>query len=208
MKGQIQQRLVWVRLYEQTGDAGYVCRRCGISRPTLRKWWKRYRASGQAGLADLSKRPKSSPMSKVTKQFEELILEMRRTRNLGARRLQSELLRHDELSFSLATIHKVLRKHQVEPIKRHRTKKEYVRYAKLIPGDRVQLDTCKIGPLLYQYTAIDDCTRLRVLRLYSRRSAQETLDFLDAVIDEMPFPVQRIQTDRGLEFFAAKVQKR
>ncbi|WP_435370220.1 helix-turn-helix domain-containing protein, partial [Acinetobacter indicus] len=23
-------------------DAGLVCRRCGISRPTLRKWWKRY----------------------------------------------------------------------------------------------------------------------------------------------------------------------
>ena len=30
-------RLGWVKLYQQTGDAGLVCRRCGISRPTLRK---------------------------------------------------------------------------------------------------------------------------------------------------------------------------
>jgi transposase-like protein len=35
-------RLAWVELYAKTGDAGLVCRRCGISRPTLRKWWRRY----------------------------------------------------------------------------------------------------------------------------------------------------------------------
>ena len=45
-------RLGWVRLYEEAGDAGLVCRRCGISRPTLRKWWRRYRAEGEAGLQD------------------------------------------------------------------------------------------------------------------------------------------------------------
>ena len=26
-------RLGWIRLYEQVGDAGLVCRRCGIARP-------------------------------------------------------------------------------------------------------------------------------------------------------------------------------
>ncbi len=35
MDRDIQQRLQWVKLYEQSGDAGFVCRRCGISRPTL-----------------------------------------------------------------------------------------------------------------------------------------------------------------------------
>jgi transposase-like protein len=41
-----QARLGWVQLYEQLGHAGVVCRRCGISRPTLRKWWRRYQAEG------------------------------------------------------------------------------------------------------------------------------------------------------------------
>ncbi|WP_158683987.1 helix-turn-helix domain-containing protein, partial [Pseudoalteromonas sp. T1lg10] len=41
MNREIQQRLTWIKLYEETNDAGLVCRRCGISRPTLRKWWKR-----------------------------------------------------------------------------------------------------------------------------------------------------------------------
>ena len=43
-------RLGWIRLYERVRNAGLVCRRCGISRPTLRKWWRRYQAEGEAGL--------------------------------------------------------------------------------------------------------------------------------------------------------------
>lgn len=70
------------------------------------------------------------------------------------------------------------------------------------------MDTCKIGPGLYQYTSVDDCTRYRVLRLYSRRTTANTLDFIDCVIEEMPFPIQRLQTDRGREFFAVKVQEK
>ena len=56
--------------------------------------------------------------------------------------------------------------------------------------------------------ALDDCTRCRVLRVYPRRTAHHTLDFIDAVLEEMGFPVQRIQTDRGGEFCAYQVQKR
>ncbi|KDY10411.1 transposase family protein [Escherichia coli 2-316-03_S4_C2] len=55
MNREIQQRLQWVKLYETSGDAGFVCRRCGISRPTLRKWWRRYLAQGIAGLESHSR---------------------------------------------------------------------------------------------------------------------------------------------------------
>lgn len=208
MDREIQQRLVWIKMYEQTKDFGLVCRRCGISRPTLRKWWRRYLEVGIEGLLTQSKRPHTSPNSKVTKNIEELILELRHTRNLGARRLQSELLRLHEISLSIATIHKVLSNHKVMLVKKFRRKTDYIRYARPLPGDRVQMDTCKLTPGLYQYTSIDDCTRYRVLRIYKRRTAENTLDFIDCVIEEMPFPIQRIQTDRGREFFAEKVQKK
>ncbi len=69
------------------------------------------------------------------------------------------------------------------------------------------METCKIAPGIYQYTAIDDCSCYRVLRCYSRRTAANTVDFIDCVVEEMPFPIQRIQTERGREFFAEKVQK-
>ena len=205
MDREIQRRLQWVQLYQETGDAGLVCRRCGISRPTLRKWWKRFQQDGESGLVNRSRRPHHSPNTKVGQQEEQLILNLRKTRNLGARRIQSELKRLHEISLS---VHKVLQKHAVKPVKKYRRKTNYLRYACPIPGERIQMDTCKIAPGLYQYTAVDDCTRYRVLRLYTRRTAANTLDFLDCVIEEMPFPVQRTQTDRGREFFAVKVQER
>jgi len=136
-----------------------------------------------------------------------LILELRRTRNLGARRLQSELRRQHDIRLSLDTIHKVLIQAEVKPLIRPPRKKVFQRYSKLIPGERVQMDTCKIAPGCYQYTAVDDCTRYRVLAVFPRRTAANTLLFMEQVTEEMPFPIQRIQTDRGTEFFATSVQQ-
>ena len=60
---------------------------------------------------------------------------------------------------------------------------------------------------MYLYTAIDDASRYMVLGIYSRRSAKNTVHFLsERVIEEMPFPIQRLQTDNGSEFKAYGVQ--
>ena len=207
MDDAIKARLKWIELYKQTQDAGLVCRRCGISRPTLRKWWRRFEESGVEGLQERSRRPKTSPKTKVGDREERLISELRKKRKLGARRIQNELFRLHDLSLSLATIHKVLVRQQAPPLKRVKRKETYTRYERPIPGERVQMDTTKIGAGLFQYTAVDDCTRYRVLRLFQRRTAANTLLFLDAVVEEMPFPIQRVQTDRGREFFCREGAK-
>lgn len=142
MNDEIQQRLVWIKLLESTGDAGLVCRKCGITRPTLRKWWRRYQELSKDGLAGQSKRPHSSPNIKTTDKVERLILELCATRKLGARRLQSELFRLHDVSLGLATIHKVLKKNQVKPVIKFRRKVDYTRYERPLPGDREQMDTC------------------------------------------------------------------
>ncbi len=53
-------RLGWIKLYEEVKDAGVVCRKCGISRPTLRKWSQRYKDQGVDGLEELTRRPLNS----------------------------------------------------------------------------------------------------------------------------------------------------
>ena len=207
MDADARTRLGWIRLYEQVGDAGLVCRRCGISRPTLRKWWRRYQAEGEAGLGARSHRPHRSPGRKVLAEQEALILRLRRERKLGIKRLRNELVRRHGLKLALDTIHKVLVRHGENRLERPRLKRKGTkRYGRPVPGDRVQMDTCKIRPGLYQYTAIDDCSRWQVLAVYPDRSATSTLDFLERVLEGMPFPVQRVQTDRGGEFFAHEVQ--
>ena len=137
-------------------DAGLVCRRCGISRPTLRKWWHRYISQGLEGLEGLSKKPKSSPGKKVLQEQQDWIKDLRSKSKLGARRIQSELLRQHNFRLSLATIHKVLKRSSAKPLVRLKRKERPNRIARPIPGDRVQMDTCKIRKGIYQYTAVDE----------------------------------------------------
>lgn len=197
----LKARLTWVQTYEQTQDVGLTCRRCGISAPTLRKWRQRYQEAGEAGLISRSRRPHRLREHKVTPTDEHLILELRRSRRLGPKGLQRELKRLHKLCFSTSTIWKVLFRHQVSVLRPTARVKKPKRYSRPIPGDRVQVDSCKIGKHLYQFTAIDDCTRLRVLGLYSTRSTESAVNFMqERLVKEFPFPIQRIQTDRGPEF--------
>jgi transposase len=80
-KERLQARLKWVTLYEDIKDAGIVCRRCGISRPTLRKWMKRYAENGISGLKDHSRRPLKISNQKIFENQEKLILDLRLNRN-------------------------------------------------------------------------------------------------------------------------------
>jgi hypothetical protein len=60
-------------------------------------------------------------------------------------------------------------------LRSERLDRRYQRYEKQLPGHRVQLDVKFVAPIggakakkYYQFTAIDDCARLRVLRIYPR----------------------------------------
>ncbi|HEX2404209.1 MAG TPA: IS481 family transposase, partial [Acidimicrobiia bacterium] len=66
------------------------------------------------------------------------------------------------------------------------------RYEKPLPGHRVQIDVKFIAPLQgsrrkhYQFTAIDDCTRIRVLRIYDRLNQTTAIRFVDYVLEKLP----------------------
>jgi transposase len=115
-----RRRLSWILAYQALGDAGAVCRRFGISRPTLRKWVRRYAAEGEAGLREHSRRPRHSPGLKADKCQEAWILALRRERRLGVKRIRNELQRLHETRLSAATIHKVLVRHGLNVLPQHK----------------------------------------------------------------------------------------
>ncbi len=148
---ELRRRRVWVQLYAETKDAGLVCRHCGISRPTLRLWWKRFVAKGEAGLVSLSRRPQHSARRVLDQKRIDLILALRDERKLGPKRIQAELLRHHDLRLSTATIWKVLYAHERAPLVRRRPPESPRRYSRPLPGDRVQVDTMKVSTGRFQY---------------------------------------------------------
>jgi transposase len=178
-----RRRLSWIDAYRELQDAGAVCRHFGVSRPTLRKWLRRFEADGASGLRTRSQAPHRSPSAKVGPQEEALILELRRTRRLGIKRLRHELHRLHGLRLSPATIHKTLVRHNLNVLpRRKRNRHKPRRYSRPVPGDRVQIDSCKIQPGLYQFTAVDDCSRYLVAGLARRRTAVATLTFFAQVL--------------------------
>jgi len=64
--------------------------------------------------------------------------------------------------------------------KRRSRPRQLTLFEKPTPGDSVQIDVKVVkvaGRKVFQYTACDDCTRLRVLRLYRRQNQWSSLDF-------------------------------
>jgi hypothetical protein len=131
-----------------------------------------------------------------------LIVALRQRRKLGIKRLRIDLIRQNGLRLALDTIHKVLCRNGLNRLKRPRLlrKEGGKRYSRPLPGNRAQMDVCKVAPGIYQYTAIDDCSRYQEVGLFKRKSVASTFAFLVQVVEEMPFSIQRTQTDRGQEF--------
>ena len=79
----------------------------------------------------------------------------------------------------------------------------WTRYEKAQPGHRLQVDGKFLERIpgtrtwLYQFTAIDDCTRIRVLKIYDACNQGTTMRFLDEVLRRLPFRVHVVQTDNG-----------
>jgi transposase InsO family protein len=85
-------------------------------------------------------------------------------------------------------------------------RKRWKRYEKVKPGHRLQMDVKFLeripgtGKRLYKFTAIDDCTRIRVLKVYDRCNQRTAIRFLNEVRIRLPFRIQVLQTDNGAEF--------
>ena len=83
-----------------------------------------------------------------------------------------------------------------------------IRYEKQTPGHHVQVDVKFLifkddreGKIKrYQYTAIDDTTRIRALKVYDRHTQQNAIDFVEYVVKKFPFRIHTIRTDNGHEF--------
>lgn len=138
---------------------------------------------------------------KVSNELVALIKDIRAEFNFGPQRISFHFLRVHDIDISAHTVWRIIKRNGLPNIRKYRKHSQVTRYNRPIPGDRVQMDVTKIGAKCYQFTAIDDCPRMRALKLYPNKKAESTVDFLGYVLDTFQFPVHRIQTDWGTEFF-------
>jgi transposase InsO family protein len=188
-----------------------TCRYFGISRQTFYLWLRRYEEHGLEGLKDKSKRPFHCPHATHVEVVGK-ILYLRQNYHFGPAKIQMYLKRYHDVDVSVSGIWRILKKLNMNRLpssqRYKRLDRRWQRYEKQQPGHRVQIDVKFVSPLkgtprkrkYYQFTAIDDCTRLRVLRIYDRLNQKTAIQFVDYVLERLPFLVQVIQTDNGAEF--------
>ncbi|WP_253267579.1 helix-turn-helix domain-containing protein, partial [Streptomyces sp. NL15-2K] len=182
-------------------------------------WYRRYQAEGADGLRTRSKAPKHSPNATHVEVVGKII-HLRQNYHFGPEEIAMYLKRYHDVTISKSGVWRILNRLDMgrlpasQRYKRHDRRRK--RYEKQLPGHRVQIDVKFIEPLAsmpqgrrggrnkyFQFTAIDDCTRLRVLRIYPTLDQNTAIQFLDYVIQRLPFQVEVIQTDNVAEFQSA-----
>lgn len=196
---------------EVTGNVAMTCRYYGITRQSFYTWKRRYEEDGPEGLRPRSRRPKVSPNATHVDVVGK-ILYLRQNYHFGPAKIAMYLARYHDVTISHSGVWRILKRLDLNRLpasqRYKRLDKRWQRYEKQLPGHRVQVDVKFIAPIkgvtprrkYYQFTAIDDCTRLRVLRIYPRCDQKTAIQFIDYVLERLPFPVQVIQTDNGAEF--------
>jgi len=210
MDRDIKQRLAWFRhVNEISHSVAKTCRYYGISRTTYYKWFERLQENGADGLKSGSRRPHNSPRA-TARDVVEKVLYLRRYYHFGPLKIKMYLNRYHDIELSQHTIWIILRRAGMSRLPanmRSRCHRErYRRYEKPLPGNQVQIDVKFLAPLkgqtkrFYPFTAIDDCTRIRVLKIYERNTQKSAINFVDYALSKLPFRIDVVQTDNGAEF--------
>ena len=174
-------------------------------------FWKQHWDGSVESLRCESRRPHSHPNQHTEAELM-LIRDMRhRNPKLGMIELWHRL-RKRGYTRCPESLFRTMRKLGLFPAKKPKNKYKSKPYEQMTyPGQRVQVDVkvvprkCIANPdlRLFQYTAIDEFTRLRFLAAYEEQSTYSSADFLrklTAWYKRHGITVECVQTDNGFEF--------
>lgn len=169
---------------------------------TLKRWVAAWRLAGTAGLTPQSRRPHSH-----TNQYPPVLVKrvraLRRKTGLGPDVLV-HLLKREGITVSASGLAKLLKREGLSRSRKRLKKKDTWKPRTTIPGEIIEIDVVYVrkfkGKWLFQFTAIDCCTRWRYLWATSEQSNRTAVLFLRQVVAAAPFPVQAVKTDNGSIF--------
>ena len=196
--------------YAEKYGVSRASRKYNKGRSYIYFWRNRWDGTVES-LGCQSRRPHSHPRQHTDEELK-LIRDMRRRNpKLGLTELWYRLKKRG-YSRTVESLFRCMRREGlIKPttVKKRRPSKPYEKMTH--PGERVQIDV-KVVPRrciadkelrLYQYTAIDEYSRYRILGAYPEQSTYSSADFLRRVVrtfSRKGIKVECVQTDNGFEF--------
>ena len=207
----LRRKLIILEYARESGSDAKAYRFFEVPKSTFYTWKKAFTLEGKAGLIRKKPIARSHP-KQIPPEIVEKILHLRRTYHLGPQRIAWYLERYHGVKTSCSSVYRTLIRNGMRWLPKNvgRRAIHTRRYAKQVPGHHIQVDVKFLSPNTsdgkrirrFQYTAIDDATRIRALKIYRRHNQKNAIDFIDHVIDRFPFRIHTIRTDRGHEFQA------
>lgn len=209
-----------VKLYRETKDISFVCRRYHISKASLMRWNKQYDGTRRS-LENKSHKPLSAhPNAHTEKELKWINDYHRRNPDITVCEMYGKLREKKQYKRHPGSLYRVFvrlgfRK-KVESTKeksRHNGKYD----TPTVLGEKWQLDVkyvpsaCyagKDGQKFYQYTVVEEASRKRFIYAYEEQSSYSTVDFIIRAIKYFGYAPKIIQTDNGGEFTHISKTKR
>ena len=183
-----------------------------VNRRTIYRWRERYDGTLKS-LVNKSRRPHRSPKAHTEAEIKMIKNYKNKNKETGLVVLWVKL-RRAGYTRSVTSLYRMMIKLGI--YKKAPSKKKVYEpkaYQQMTyPGQRVQVDVKYVpmncltkelkeqGERYYQYTAIDEYTRLRVIWFAKEHSTYESSEFVNIIVKKFPFKVEEIQTDNGFEF--------
>jgi hypothetical protein len=209
-KAHFRQRVI---RYAAKHGVTQASRRHRVSRQAIYEWKARYDGQSWKSLMDRSHRPHSHPREHTAE--EKALIKRYWDKNRDDRLILWSKLRKAGYKRPYKSMLRVIKRMQLQDEKDYRKgykPKPYVRAA--YPGQKIQVDVKFVpsycvsnGQKYYQYTAIDECTRLVFRELYDEHSTYSSKNFLLKLVEVFPFPIREVQTDNGTEWTNALLVK-
>ena len=176
-----------------------------ISRNAIYEWKAKYDGNWKS-LQDRSHRPHHHPAEHTQEEYD--LIRRYWYRNKDDRMILWMKIREQGYSRGYKSMCRALKRMQLESTEKLRqTYKPKPYAAAKYPGQKVQIDVkfvprrCVAGDTkYYQYTAIDEYSRLVYREMYDEHSTYSSLDFIRKVIRFFPFKIELVQTDNGTEW--------
>lgn len=212
---QAHARLRLIKDAQRLGNVSEACRKHHSSRKRYYKWLKRYDGTIES-LMDRPRTPHSHP-KQLSNELHAIIKRVYENKTAtdkrgerrppGLHRLHRLLCEHHGFTHSVGAVYKALKRMGFYGPAKRRRRRKYKIYERPRPGANVQIDVMYLDPIghkkPYQYTAIDEHSRLCLAKVYDEISAYNSVRFLRDALDffeKHHVRVDQVQTDHGIEF--------
>ena len=185
-----------------------VARRYKISRMSVYRWCKKFNGSVES-LREASHRPQEHPAQHSQEEYTLIRRVQSHNKGLGLVCLHMVLEQKHGYARSVSGLYRAMRR--LNPGRKRQRKRKHIPQPYETPqraGARIQIDVkyvpkeCHAEGLeqMYQFTAVDECTRLRYRYIFEERSSYNAAKFLMMAQNYYPFEIECVQTDNGTEF--------